>query len=169
MGAGDIRKIGSGSIGATNVLRTGRKGLAAATLLLDATKGAAAVLIGGYEAGDVGMLVCGVAAVLGHMFPVWLKFQGGKGVATGFGVLIAISPLSALACGAVWVVMAKLVKISSVAGISAVVAAPLFVWAITGSGQLILMAAIIAVLIIIRHHANIRRLLAGTEPKIGQK
>jgi glycerol-3-phosphate acyltransferase PlsY len=103
------------------------------------------------------------------MFPVWLKFQGGKGVATGFGVLIAISPLSALACGAVWLVMAKLVKISSVAGISAVVAAPLFVWAITGSGQLILMAAVIAVLIIIRHHANIRRLLAGTEPKIGQK
>jgi glycerol-3-phosphate acyltransferase PlsY len=169
MGAGDIRKIGSGSIGATNVLRTGRKGLAAATLLLDAVKGAAAVLIGGYVAGDVGMLVCGVAAVVGHMFPVWLKFQGGKGVATGFGVLIAASPLSALACGVVWLVMAKLVKISSVAGISAVVAAPFFVWAITGSGPLILTAAIIAVLIIIRHHANIRRLLAGTEPKIGQK
>ena len=169
MGAGDIRKIGSGSIGATNVLRTGRRGLAAATLLLDAVKGVAAVLLGGFVDGDFGMLVCGVAAVVGHMFPVWLKFKGGKGVATGFGVLIAISPLSALACGAVWLVMARLVKISSVAGISAVTAAPFVVWAITGSSPLILMAAIVAVLIVIRHHANIRRLLAGTEPKIGQK
>ena len=169
MGAGDIRKIGSGSIGATNVLRTGRKGLAAATLLLDAIKGAVAVLIGAYVAGDVGEFVCGVAAVVGHMFPVWLTFRGGKGVATGFGVLIAANPLAALACGAVWAAVAWLVKISSVAGLSAVVAAPFLVWAITRSNPLTLMAAIVAVLIVIRHHANIRRLLAGTEPKIGQK
>lgn len=169
MGEGDIRKIGSGSIGATNVLRTGRKGLAAATLLLDAMKGVAAVLIGIYVAGDLGALVCGVAAVLGHLFPAWLRFRGGKGVATGLGVLLAVSPLSALICGAIWALVAWLGRISSASSLTAVAAAPFVVWAVTGSRPLILMAAITALLIVIRHHANIRRLLAGTEPRIGQK
>lgn len=167
-GLGDIRAIGSGSIGATNVLRTGSKRLAAATLVLDAVKGGVAVLIGVHVAGDVGALLCGVAAVLGHLFPVWLKFRGGKGVATGLGVLIAASPLAGAACCAVWLVMAKLSKISSVSGLTAFAASPALVWVITGSGRLVLMAAIVAALVFIRHHANIRRLLAGTEPRIGQ-
>ena len=167
-GIGDIRKIGSGSIGATNVLRTGRKGLAAATLLLDALKGAAAVLIGA-SLGPHGALVGGLAAVLGHLFPVWLQFKGGKGVATGFGVLIAASPLTALAAGVVWIVTAELVKISSVAGLTACAAAPLLIWLIDGRTDRVELAAIIAVLVWIKHHANIRRLLAGTEPRIGQK
>ncbi len=169
MGLGDIRKIGSGNIGATNVLRTGRKGPAAATLLLDALKGAAAVLLGFYAAGDVGVLVCGVMAVLGHLFPVWLKFRGGKGVATGLGVLIAASPLSGLACCAIWAITAKLLKMSSASALAALLAAPFLVWAISGSGPLILLAAITAALVWARHHENIARLLAGTEPRIGQK
>ncbi|MDR3523083.1 MAG: glycerol-3-phosphate 1-O-acyltransferase PlsY [Acetobacteraceae bacterium] len=167
-GIGDIRKIGSGNIGATNVLRTGRKGLAAATLLLDALKGAAAVLIG-ISLGPLGALVGGLAAVLGHLFPVWLKFKGGKGVATGFGVLISASPLAGLAAGVVWIVMARLVKISSAAALTACAAAPLLIWLIDGRTDRVELAAMIAVLVWIKHHANIRRLLAGTEPRIGQK
>jgi len=167
-GVGDIRKIGSGNIGATNVLRTGRKGLAAATLLLDALKGAAAVLIGAWL-GPMGALVGGLAAVLGHLFPVWLQFKGGKGVATGFGVLIAASPLAALATGLVWIVMARLVRISSAAALTACAAAPFLIWLIDGRMDRVELAAIIAVLVWIKHHANISRLLAGTEPRIGQK
>ena len=167
-GVGDIRKIGSGNIGATNVLRTGRKDLAALTVLLDALKGAAAVLIG-MQFSPLGVLIGGFAAVIGHLFPIWLKFKGGKGVATGLGVLIAASWPVGLACCAVWLVCAKLVKISSASALAAFAAAPLLAWLIDGRADRIELSLIIAVLIWARHHANISRLLAGAEPRIGQK
>lgn len=166
-GLGDIRKIGSGSIGATNVLRTGRKGLAAATLLLDALKGVAAVLVGAAVAGSFGVLACGLAAVLGHLFPVWLGFKGGKGVATGLGVLMAASPLTAAICCAIWLLVAKLTKISSASSLTATFAAPLVIWLVTGDTDLIVLAVIVAALLWARHHQNIARLMAGTEPRIG--
>lgn len=167
-GAGDLRKIGSGSIGATNVLRTGRRGLAAATLVLDAAKGAVAVVIGGWLEGSQGVALCGVVSVLGHLFPVWLRFAGGKGVATGLGVLLAASPLVGIGCCAVWLAVAKVVKISSAGGLSAFLAAPFLMAAISGETDLIAMAAVVTVLVWARHHSNIRRILAGTEPRIGQ-
>jgi glycerol-3-phosphate acyltransferase PlsY len=168
MGLGDIRKIGSGSIGATNVLRTGRKELAAATLLLDALKSVFAVLIGAEVAGSLGVLACGLAAVIGHLFPVWLGFKGGKGVATGLGVLLAASPLSAAICCAVWLTVAGLVKISSASSLTATLAAPFVVWLVTGNTYLITLAAVVAALLWAKHHQNIRRLLAGSEPRIGK-
>ena len=115
------------------------------------------------------MLIGGIAAVIGHLFPVWLKFKGGKGVSTGFGVLIAASPIAGLVAGAVWIAMAKLVKISSAAALTAFLAAPILVWLIDGRSDRIELSLIVAVLVWARHHANIRRLLAGTEPRIGQK
>ena len=168
-GLGDIRSIGSGNIGATNVLRTGRKGLAAATLLLDAAKGAIAVLFGAREFGTLGMLICGLGAIIGHLFPIWLDFRGGKGVATGYGVLIAASPLAGLACGAVWLIMAKLFKYSSLSALISFMLAPLIFAVIAQSYTLVIMAMLVAGLIWVRHEPNIRRLMAGTEPKIGQK
>ncbi|MCA3363092.1 MAG: glycerol-3-phosphate 1-O-acyltransferase PlsY [Roseomonas sp.] len=165
-GLGDIRKVGSGNIGATNVLRTGRKGLAAATLILDGLKGAVAVLLARYFLGDQDLVV-GTAAVLGHLFPVWLGFRGGKGVATGLGVLLAASWPVGLACCALWLVAAKLLKMSSAAALTAFAAAPLFAL-ILSSADHALMALLIAVLVFWRHEANIRRLLAGTEPRIGK-
>ncbi len=167
-GLGDIRKIGSGSIGATNVLRTGRKELAAATLLLDAMKGVFAVLIGADVAGSLGVLACGLAAVIGHLFPVWLGFKGGKGVATGLGVLMAASPLTAAICCAIWLTVAKLTKISSASSLSATLSAPLVIWLVTGNTDLVILAVIVAALLWAKHHENIRRLLAGTEPRIGR-
>jgi glycerol-3-phosphate acyltransferase PlsY len=166
-GLGDIRKVGSGNIGATNVLRTGRKGLALATLLLDGAKGAAAVLLGLHIAGVHGGAVAGLAAVLGHLFPIWLRFRGGKGVATGFGVLIAAAPLAGLASGAVWLAVAFATKLSSGGALSAFLAAPFLAWALGTPRATILLAAALALLVWARHHANIRRLLAGTEPRIG--
>ncbi|MBN8905751.1 MAG: glycerol-3-phosphate 1-O-acyltransferase PlsY, partial [Rhodospirillales bacterium] len=127
---GDIRAIGSGNIGATNVLRTGRKSLAAATLLLDALKGAAAVLIAGALAGHEAALFAGFGAVVGHLFPAWLGFRGGKGVATGFGVLFAAAWPVGLAAGAVWLAVAKLARMSSLAALISFAAAPLFAWAL---------------------------------------
>ena len=165
-GLGDIRKVGSGNIGATNVLRTGRKGLAAATLILDGLKGAVAVLLARYFLGDQDLVV-GTAAVLGHLFPVWLGFRGGKGVATGLGVLLAASWPVGLACCAIWLVAAKLLKMSSAAALTAFAAAPLFAL-VMSSADHALMALLIAVLVFWRHEANIRRLLAGTEPRIGK-
>jgi glycerol-3-phosphate acyltransferase PlsY len=166
-GLGDIRMIGSGNIGATNVLRTGNKKLAAATLLLDGIKGAVAVAVGVLLAGRDGMFVGGLAAVVGHLFPVWLKFKGGKGVATGFGVLFAAAWPAGLAAGAVWLAVARLSKMSSAGALSAFAVAPVLAWAAAGPviGLLILL---VAALIFVRHEANIRRLLAGTEPRIGQ-
>ncbi len=166
-GLGDIRAIGSGNIGATNVLRTGNKTLAAATLLLDAGKGAAAVLIARALAGHDAALWGGLGAVLGHMFPVWLRFRGGKGVATAYGVLIAAAWPVGLAAGAAWLIAAALLRWSSLAGLISFALAPLLAWALADPGVVELTLAI-AVLIYARHHANIRRLLAGTEPRIGQ-
>lgn len=166
-GLGDIRRIGSGSIGATNVLRTGRKALAAATVLLDGGKGAAAVLIAGVLAGRDAGLWAGLGAVLGHLFPVWLRFKGGKGVATGYGVLIAAAWPVGIAAGAVWLVVAMLLRFSSLAGLISFALAPLLAWALADPAVVKLSLAI-AVLVYARHHANIRRLLAGTEPRIGQ-
>jgi len=168
-GLGDIRRIGSGNIGATNVLRTGRKGLAAGTLLLDFAKGAAAVLLGGALAGPPGVFIGGLFAVLGHLFPVWLGFRGGKGVATGFGVLIAANPLVGLLAGAVWLAVAGLLRMSSAAGLAAFAAAPLLAWAFNAGPAVVALALTTAALIYLRHHENIRRLLAGTEPRIGAK
>jgi len=165
-GLGDIRKVGSGNIGATNVLRTGRKGLAAATLILDGLKGAVAVLLARYFLGDQDLVV-GTAAVLGHLFPVWLGFRGGKGVATGLGVLLAAAWPVGLACCALWLVAAKILKMSSAAALTVFAAAPLFALVLSSADHA-LMALLIAVLVFWRHEANIRRLLAGTEPRIGK-
>jgi glycerol-3-phosphate acyltransferase PlsY len=165
-GLGDIRQVGSGNIGATNVLRTGRKGLAAATLILDGLKGAVAVLVARQFLGDQDVVV-GTAAVLGHLFPVWLGFRGGKGVATGLGVLLAAAWPVGLACCALWLMAAKLLKMSSAAALTAFAAAPLFALVLSSADHA-LMALLIAVLVFWRHEANIRRLLAGTEPRIGK-
>ena len=167
-GLGDVRKIGSGSIGATNVLRTGRKWLAAATVLLDGGKGVAAVLVAGAFAGPVAGLWAGLGAVLGHLFPLWLGFRGGKGVATGLGVLLAAAPpVGALVCAA-WLVVARLARRSSLAGLVAFAVAPAAA-ALLAPAAVVKLSLAIAVLVFLRHHANIRRLLAGTEPRIGQK
>jgi glycerol-3-phosphate acyltransferase PlsY len=165
-GLGDIRQVGSGNIGATNVLRTGRKGLAAATLILDGLKGAVAVLVARQFLGDQDVVV-GTAAVLGHLFPVWLGFRGGKGVATGLGVLLAAAWPVGLACCALWLVAAKLLKMSSAAALTAFAAAPLFALVLSSADHA-LMALLIAVLVFWRHEENIRRLVAGTEPRIGK-
>src|SRR5271166_4783430 len=166
-GLGDIRGIGSGNIGATNVLRTGRKGLAAATLLLDGLKGAAAVLIVRALAGQEIALYAGLAAVLGHLFPIWLKFKGGKGVATGLGVLIAASwPIGVAAC-AVWLLVAATARLSSLAALAAFASAPCAGLILENFG-VVKLAFTIAVLVFVRHQANIRRLIAGTEPRIGR-
>ena len=168
-GAGDIRRVGSGSIGATNVLRTGHKGLAAATLLLDAGKGAGAVVLGGMLAGFDASYIAGVVAVLGHMFPIWLGFRGGKGVATGFGVLIAANPLLALSCAVIWLAMAWFVRISSASALAASAMAPVFAAILQVPFMLLVCTTAVAALIWQRHRENIMRLVAGTEPRIGQK
>jgi len=167
-GLGDIRGIGSGNIGATNVLRTGRKGLAAATLILDAVKGAAAVLLARQVVDDPDIaLLAGLAAVLGHLFPVWLRFKGGKGVATGLGVLLAASwPIGVAAC-AVWLLVAATARLSSLAALAAFASAPC-VALIVEEFSVVKLSFTIAVLVFVRHQANIRRLLAGTEPRIGR-
>lgn len=166
-GLGDIRAIGSGNIGATNVLRTGRKGLAVATLLLDALKGVLGVLLMRWVAPDQD-LVAGTAAVLGHTLPVWLGFRGGKGGATALGVCLAAMWPVALACAAIWLATAKIVRISSVATLVPMAAAPLLALVFSDTEHA-LMALLVGVLVFWRHEANIRRLIAGTEPRIGQK
>ena len=163
-GLGDIRRLGSGNIGATNVLRTGRKGLAAATLLLDGSKGAAAVFALGSWGADAG-LAAGLACVIGHNFPIWLGFKGGKGVAAALGVLLAASwPVGVLTC-LTWLVVAGTFRYSSLAALVSLSAAPFYAWWIAGWHPAAVAAAL-AALIAARHHANIRRLLAGEEPKI---
>jgi glycerol-3-phosphate acyltransferase PlsY len=166
-GLGDIRTIGSGNIGATNVLRTGNKKVAAATLLLDALKGAIPVLLLGWLWGRDAGLIAGIAALLGHIFPVWLGFKGGKGVATGAGVLLAASWWIGLLCALIWVVMAKVTRISSASALTACACAPVIAL-ISGDVRLAGFALVLVLLIIWRHHENIRRLLAGTEPRIGK-
>jgi glycerol-3-phosphate acyltransferase PlsY len=166
-GKGDIRQIGSGNIGATNVLRTGSKGLAAAVLLLDAGKGFVAVLMASRWFPDA-VSVAALAAVIGHCFPLWLKFKGGKGVATNAGVSFGLGWPIGLVYAAVWLVMLALTRISSLAGMSAVAAAAAAA-AVLGYERFVPVLAAIAVLVIWLHHANIARLLKGEEPKVGSK
>jgi glycerol-3-phosphate acyltransferase PlsY len=166
-GLGDIRGIGSGNIGATNVLRTGSKGLAAATVLLDGLKGAGAVLLAGALVDRDIALFAGLAAVLGHLFPIWLGFKGGKGVATGLGVLIAAYWPVGLAACVVWLVVAAVARLSSLASLAAFATAPL-VALVLEDFDLVKLAFTIAVLVFVRHQGNIRRLLTGTEPRIGR-
>ena len=163
-GAGDIRKLGSRNIGATNVLRTGRKGLAAATLLFDAAKGAAAVLIA-REISPEAALIAGFFAVLGHNFPVWLKFKGGKGVATTLGVLLAIVWPVGLLTITTWLLTAAIFRFSSLAAIIALLASPIYAYLLTVEKVLII-TTLLALLGIARHHENIRRLITGKESRI---
>lgn len=167
-GLGDVRQIGSGNIGATNVLRTGRKGLAAATLLLDAAKGAAAVLIANHCFGQTAATIAGFGALLGHIYPVWLKFKGGKGVATFLGVLIGLAWELAALFAIVWLAVAAITRISSLSAMIATVAVPIGAWFL-GYDQVAVASALMAVIILIKHRGNIRRLLAGEEPRIGAK
>jgi glycerol-3-phosphate acyltransferase PlsY len=173
-GAGDPRAIGSGNIGATNVLRSGRKDLAALTLVGDGGKGAVAVLIAWLAtrgAGDTAQAVltslAGGAAFVGHIFPVWLKFKGGKGVATFFGTLLAAAWPVGLLAGATWIAMAAVFRMSSLAALTAALLAPVFVFLVHRPSPIAALAAAMAVLIYIRHLPNIRRLLKGEEPRIG--
>ncbi len=168
LGLGDLRAIGSGNIGATNVLRTGHKGAALATLLLDSGKGAIAVLLARELAGEWAALVAGSAAFLGHLFPAWLGFRGGKGVATFLGTTLALFlPVGLIACG-LWLATAAITRISSLSALVAAAGAPVFAL-IIGLRGLAAATAFMAVLIVIRHRANIARILAGTEPRIGSK
>lgn len=168
MGLGDVRKIGSGNIGATNVLRTGNKGAAAATLILDAAKGGVAVLIARAMVGEDAAQVAALAAFLGHLFPVWLGFKGGKGVATVLGILLALAwPVGLLAC-ATWLVTAAIWRISSLAALAATGLAPGWL-AFLDHGDMTMLAVVLGALVWVRHAANIRRLRDGTEPKIGKK
>ncbi|RWQ40191.1 MAG: glycerol-3-phosphate 1-O-acyltransferase PlsY [Mesorhizobium sp.] len=166
-GLGDVRNIGSGNIGATNVLRTGNKGLAAATLLLDALKGTAAVLIAGRYAPELGPLA-GLGAFFGHLFPVWLGFKGGKGVATYLGVLIALAWQVALIFAVIWLAVAFLFRFSSLAALTAAVVVPIALYVLS-TPQIAGLFALMSLIVIVKHRANIARLLAGTEGKIGAK
>jgi glycerol-3-phosphate acyltransferase PlsY len=166
-GLGDVRKIGSGNIGATNVLRTGNKGLAAATLLLDALKGTAAVLIAGHFAPETAVWA-GLGAFLGHLFPAWLGFKGGKGVATYLGVLIGLALQVALIFAVVWLVMAFLFRFSSLAALTAAVVVPIALYFMS-TPQIAVLFVVMSIVVFIKHRANISRLLAGTEGKIGAK
>ncbi|MGP6087239.1 glycerol-3-phosphate 1-O-acyltransferase PlsY [Antarctobacter jejuensis] len=169
MGLGDLRKIGSGNIGATNVLRTGNKGAALATLLLDGGKGAAAVLIARAMGADgIAVQAAGVAAFFGHCFPVWLGFKGGKGVATFLGLMLALVWPVGLLCCLSWLAGAFVSRVSSVGALVASASAP--VWMLVlGRTDLVLAGVLLAALVWWRHSANIARLRAGTEPKIGKK
>ena len=167
-GAPDLRTIGSGNIGATNVLRTGRKGLAAATLLGDMLKGTVAVILAGYFAGPNGAMAAGLGAFLGHLFPVWLKFRGGKGVATYIGILLGLFWPAALLFCAVWLLVAVITRYSSLSALVASVAAPIFLWWL-GHAALAALFALLTLLVFYAHRGNIGRLLAGSEGKIGQK
>lgn len=167
-GYGDIRKIGSGNIGATNVLRTGNKFLAALTVILDSSKGLIAVLVAASLFDKHAMFGAALGAVVGHNFPVWLKFKGGKGVATTLGTFLALSWPVGLACCATWLVTAAISRISSLSALLALAAAPLFVVAF-GDPKQVYLVGTLSLLGWVRHRANIDRLLSGTEPKIGKK
>jgi glycerol-3-phosphate acyltransferase PlsY len=166
-GLGDIRSIGSGNIGATNVLRTGNKGLAVATAVLDAAKGAVPVLIAHQLWGLEPALLAAIGAFLGHVFPVWLRFKGGKGVATYIGVLLGLSWMVGLIFCAVWLVVALGQRLSSLAALTAAATAPIFTYVVTGDTQTTVTTILISLLLIVRHWSNIGRLIQGTEPKIG--
>jgi acyl phosphate:glycerol-3-phosphate acyltransferase len=167
-GTQDLRSIGSGNIGATNVLRTGHKGLAAATLLLDMLKGTAAVVISGYFGGPDAAMLAGLGAFLGHIFPVWLKFKGGKGVAVYIGILLGLFWPAAIAFCVIWLAVAFASRYSSLSALVASLATPLLLW---WFGHLVLGAlfAVLTLLLFYMHRENIKRLMAGTEGRIGQK
>lgn len=168
LGLGDVRSIGSGNIGATNVLRTGSKGAALATLLLDGAKGALALSLARWADGETGGQVAGAAAFLGHCFPIWLGFRGGKGVATFLGTLLAAHwPLGLLAC-ATWAAAFALSRISSLSALSAAALAPLGAL-LLGRPDLALLALLLAAVVLWRHRANLARLRAGTEPRVGRR
>ncbi len=168
MGLGDLRKIGSGNIGATNVLRTGNKPAALATLILDAGKGGIAVLVARYLVGEDAAQLAGLASFLGHLFPVWLNFKGGKGVATFLGILLALAWPVGLATCATWLVVAAVSRISSLAALFA--AALSSAWLIVfGEGRMIVLVVILTLLVYLRHAENLARIKAGTEPRIGRK
>jgi len=164
-GLGDVRRIGSGNIGATNVLRTGSRKLAALTLLLDALKGTAAVLIAATW-GPGYAVAAGFAAFIGHLFPIWLGFKGGKGVATYLGVLVALAWKVALIFAVVWIAIAWFMRYSSLAALVAAFLTPIALWYF-GQGQIALLFLVMSIIVFARHHANIRRLLDGDESRIG--
>ena len=167
-GAGDVRKIGSGNIGATNVLRTGKRWAAAATLICDAGKGAVAVLIARAFHGDAVAAVAGLGAFLGHLFPIWLKFKGGKGVATFLGVTLALAwPVGLMAMGT-WLVAALVWRVSSLSALVAAALTPLYM-ALFHHPFFAFLELLLALLIVAMHRENIRRILSGTEPRIGAK
>ncbi|MGN7878474.1 glycerol-3-phosphate 1-O-acyltransferase PlsY [Ensifer sp. 22460] len=166
-GLGDVRKIGSGNIGATNVLRTGNKKLAAATLLLDALKGTAAAAIASHWGVEAG-IAAGFAAFIGHLYPVWLGFKGGKGVATYIGVLLGLAPPMVLAFAVIWLAMAKISRYSSLSALVVTAIIPVLLYAV-GNEKVALLFAAMTIISWVKHRANIQRLLAGTESKIGDK
>jgi glycerol-3-phosphate acyltransferase PlsY len=169
MNLGDLRSIGSGNIGATNVLRTGNKGAAAATLILDGGKGAAAVLLAKAFGGDIWVMqAAGLAAFVGHCFPVWLKFKGGKGVATFLGLMLALAWPVGLLCCATWATAVAVMRISSVGALTASASALLWML-VTGRPELLASGVVLVALVFWRHAANLDRLRTGTEPRIGQK
>ena len=167
-GTQDIRAIGSGNIGATNVLRTGRKGLAAATLICDTIKGTIAVLVMQRLWADNAAIVAGLGAFLGHVFPLWLRFKGGKGVAIYIGILLAFAPFAALAFCAIWLVVAAITRYSSLSALIASAASPAILWALH-EPQAALLFSLLSVLIFVTHRANIARLLSGTEQRISMR
>ena len=164
----DIRKVGSGNIGTTNVLRTGNKGLAAATLLLDAGKGAVAVLLAQHFGGGQAAIIAGFCAFMGHCFPIWLKFHGGKGVATLLGIALAANPMAGITALLTWSTVALLTRYSSLAGMASAVAAAAAMWAIS-EGQWGRALLVMAIILIAKHHENLTRLFAGTESRIKLK
>lgn len=168
LGLGDLRAIGSGNIGATNVLRTGHKGAALATLLLDGAKGAVAVLLARWWVGEDAAQLAGLAAFLGHLYPLWLNFKGGKGVATFLGILLALAwPVGLAACG-MWLLAALLTRMSSAAAL--ISAATSSIWLMVfDHGRMLFLVMILTILVYLRHSANIARIKKGTEPKIGAK
>ncbi len=169
LGLGDLRAIGSGNIGATNVLRTGNKGAAAATLLLDGAKGAVAVLVARALTGaeDAAQLA-GLAAFLGHLYPLWLGFKGGKGVATFLGIMLALAWPVGLACCATWLAGAALSRISSVGALLSAAVTPIWLL-VFDHGRMLILVVILTILVYVRHSANLARIKAGTEPKIGRR
>ena len=167
-GTQDLRSIGSGSIGATNVLRTGHKGLAAATLICDMLKGTAAVLIANYYGGFDAAMLAGLAAFLGHLFPIWLNFKGGKGVAVYIGVLIGMFPPAAAVFGVLWIATAVTTRYSSLSALVASFVTPIFLWWF-GHPALAALFVVLTLLLFYMHRENIKRLQAGTEGRIGEK
>ncbi|WP_372991361.1 glycerol-3-phosphate 1-O-acyltransferase PlsY [Sulfitobacter sp.] len=168
MNLGDLRAIGSGNIGATNVLRTGNKKAAALTLILDGAKGAVAVLLARHFAGEAAAQIAALAAMIGHCYPVWLRFQGGKGVATFLGILLALAWPVGLACCVVWLIASFATRISSMGALAAA-AASTFLLVFMGYGSALTLGILLTMLIFWRHRANIKRIKAGEEPKIGAK